>query len=76
MAHIRKFRKKWQAIIRRKGIKTITKSFVLKAECSRWAKQIEVKLDQDDKSIINFHLFFIYPKTEKLESLLIFLFRE
>ena len=44
--HIRKHRKKWQALIRRKGIKTITKSFISKAECSKWARNIERELDR------------------------------
>ena len=44
--HIRKHRKKWQALIRRKGIKTITKSFISKAECSKWAREIERELDR------------------------------
>ena len=44
--HVRKHYKKWQAVIRRKGIKTITKSFISKAECSKWARNIERELDR------------------------------
>ena len=44
--YVRKHYKKWQAVIRRKGIKTITKSFISKAECSKWARNIERELDR------------------------------
>ena len=44
--HVRKHYKKWQAVVRRKGIKTITKSFISKAECSKWARNIERELDR------------------------------
>ena len=44
--YVRKHYKKWQAVVRRKGIKTITKSFISKAECSKWARNIERELDR------------------------------
>ena len=44
--YVRKHYKKWQAVIRRKGIKTITKSFISKAECSKWARNVERELDR------------------------------
>ena len=46
--YVRKHYMKWQAVIRRKGIKTITKSFISKAECSKWARNIERELDRGD----------------------------
>ena len=44
--YVRKHYKKWQTLIRRTGIKTITKYFISKAECSKWARNIERELDR------------------------------
>jgi len=41
MANIRKHRDKWQAQIRLKGIKPITKSFVKRSDAMRWARAVE-----------------------------------
>jgi integrase len=43
--HVRKYKKKWQTIVRRKGHKTKIKSFVSKAEATKWGRSIERNLD-------------------------------
>lgn len=45
MATIRKLRGKWQAMVRRKGIPPRCKSFALKAEAERWARDLEGQVD-------------------------------
>lgn len=45
MATIRPMREKWQAIIRRKGYPTITKSFDLKKDAEKWARSQERLID-------------------------------
>ncbi len=44
MAHIRKHRKKWQAIVKRKNIR-VQKSFLRKLDASKWAYQIEAQIE-------------------------------
>ncbi|EJW21563.1 site-specific recombinase XerD [alpha proteobacterium IMCC14465] len=45
MATIRKHRGKWQAIVRRKGQGSASKTFHVKREAERWARNQELKLD-------------------------------
>lgn len=45
MATIRPMRGKWQAIVRRKGYPTITKSFELKKDAEKWARSQERLID-------------------------------
>ena len=40
----------YQVRIRRLGIKTITKSFMQRADAKRWARSMEAKLDRGDYS--------------------------
>ena len=40
----------WQAIIRRKGHKPVTKTFARKTDATRWAKDIEAKIDKGEYS--------------------------
>ena len=44
MAHIRKHRKKWQAIVKRKNIRA-QKSFLRKLDASKWAYKIEAQIE-------------------------------
>ena len=46
MAAIRIHGKKWQVRISRKGHKSIIKSFIIKQDAERWARQVEVELDK------------------------------
>ena len=46
MASIRQMRGKWQVLIRRKFAKHITKSFVLKSDAEKYAREIESKIDK------------------------------
>jgi hypothetical protein len=46
MASIRKNRGRWQAVIRKKFHPTATKSFLSKAEASRWTKGSELKIER------------------------------
>ena len=43
--HVRKHHKKWQAVVRRQGFKTLVKSFKSKAEASKWGRQQERNVD-------------------------------
>ena len=45
MATFRKRGSKWQAVVRRKGLPPLTKSFLTKANASLWARQIEHQAD-------------------------------
>ena len=45
MATIRKHRSKWQAIVRRKGVGSKSKTFNIKRDAQRWAREQELKLD-------------------------------
>ena len=47
MATIRKIRSKWQVLIRKHNLKSIYKTFILKEDAVRWAKETEVKVEQD-----------------------------
>ena len=51
MASIRKYKNKWQAQIRRKGHKSISKSFQYLKDAKRWARSMERKLDNGSSSI-------------------------
>ena len=44
MAHIRKHRKKWQAIVKRKNIRA-QKSFLRKLDASKWTYKIEAQIE-------------------------------
>lgn len=46
MATIRKLRGRWQAQVRRKGLKPRTKSFDTKADAEKWARNLETELDR------------------------------
>lgn len=46
MASITQINGKWRALIRRKGHKSICKTFATKAEAERFSRQIEAKIDQ------------------------------
>ena len=48
MASIRKRNGKWQVQVRRKGRRSVTKSFEQRADAQRWAHRIEVTLDARD----------------------------
>ena len=44
MANIRKFKKKWQAIVKRKNLR-VQKSFVRKSDASKWAYKTEAQIE-------------------------------
>ena len=44
MAHIRKLRRKWQAIVRKKKIVAI-KSFLRKGDATKWAYRTEAQIE-------------------------------
>lgn len=46
MATIRKLRGRWQAQVRRKGLKPRAKSFDTKADAEKWARNLETELDR------------------------------
>lgn len=46
MATIRKLRGKWQAQVRRKGIAPRAKSFDVKSDAEKWARNLEAELDR------------------------------
>jgi hypothetical protein len=46
MATIRKLRGRWQAQVRRRGMKPRAKSFDLKSEAERWARDLEGQVDK------------------------------
>ena len=46
MATIRQMRRKWQVLIRRKFAKHITKSFVLKSDAEKYAREKEAQIDK------------------------------
>ena len=50
MAHIRRVKRKtklsYQAIVRRVGFKTLTKSFASRMDAQKWARDIELNLDR------------------------------
>lgn len=45
MATVRKYRGKWEAQVRRKGFKTLSRTFETKGAASAWAKEVERELD-------------------------------
>jgi integrase len=46
MATIRKLRGRWQAMVRRKGLKPRARSFDAKADAERWARELETQVDR------------------------------
>ena len=58
MATLRKLRGRWQAQVRRRGMKPRAKSFDSKAEAERWARDLETQVDR----------FGAAPDTRLLES--------
>ena len=56
MAHIRKLRRKWQAIVRRGKI-VVAKSFWKKSEASQWAYKIESQIETGSYFFIFFKGF-------------------
>lgn len=46
MANIRKYRGRWVAQVRRKGIAPRCKSFDTKADAEKWARQLEAEVDR------------------------------
>ena len=46
MAHIRRKRNKWQVLIRKKFHKNIAKSFTLKEDAEKYARETEAKIDK------------------------------
>jgi integrase len=58
MATIRKLRGRWQAQVRRRGMKPRAKSFDSKSEAERWARDLETQVDR----------FGAAPDTKILES--------
>lgn len=58
MATIRKLRGRWQAQVRRRGMKPRAKSFDSKSEAERWARDLETQVDR----------FGAAPDTRLLES--------
>ncbi len=70
MASIRRKKHKWQAVIRRAGQPTISKSFISKTDARKWALGIEQKLDQGvcgvkDRSALNISLAAYLTRCEK-----------
>jgi len=50
MATIRKQRGKWQAIVRRKGMPHMARSFTKKGDAATWARQIETTAERQGLS--------------------------
>jgi integrase len=46
MATIRKLRKRWQAMVRRKGVPPRAKSFDKRSDAERWARELEAEVDR------------------------------
>mgnify|MGYP000600760292 FL=1 len=46
MATIRKLRGRWQAQVRRRGMKQRAKSFESKADAEKWARELESQVDR------------------------------
>lgn len=66
MASIRKYKSKWQAQIRRKGNKSISKSFLYRKDAETWARSMERELDTGSPTV-DLNLL----KTTSLANLLI-----
>jgi integrase len=54
MATFRQRNGKWQARVQKKGYQAVTKSFNIKSDAIKWAKQIEIELDKG--SFVNIQL--------------------
>ena len=46
MATIRKLRRRWQAQVRRRGMKPHCKSFDTKIDAEKWARELEAQVDR------------------------------
>jgi hypothetical protein len=46
MATIRKKRSKWQVQVRRKGMRPVSRTFLLHKDAEAWARQMEVQIDR------------------------------
>ena len=46
MAYIRRKRKKWQVLIRKRFVKNIAKTFVLKSDAEKYAREKESEIDK------------------------------
>ena len=51
MAHIRKHYKKWQAVVRRRGIR-VEKSFLRKGDATKWAYKVEAQIQIETGSYL------------------------
>ena len=65
MATIRKVRSKWQVLIRKHNLKPIYKTFILKEDAVRWARETEVKIEQ------GLYQDLTLAKTTKLKDVLV-----
>ena len=67
MATIRKLRRKWQAIVRKKKIHVI-KSFLRKGDATKWAYKVEAQIEtgsynfQEVLSKLSFHTTYVLDK--------------
>jgi integrase len=48
MATIRKKRNKWQVLVRRKGIRPVSRTFLSRKDAEAWARHMEVQIDRAD----------------------------
>lgn len=60
MATIKRLRRRWQAQVRRRGMKSRAKSFDTKLEAEKWARDLEAQVDR----------FGTAPDTKTLETTL------
>ena len=60
MATIRKIRRKWQAIVRRKKIH-VSKTFLKKGDARKWADKIEAQI-LVKSSLIHFEAIYQHPQ--------------
>ena len=60
MATIRKIRRRWQAIVRRKKIH-VSKTFLKKSDARKWADKIEVQI-LVKSSLIHFEAIYQHPQ--------------
>ncbi len=59
MATIRKIRRRWQAIVRRKKIQ-VSKTFWKKSDARKWADKIEAQIEAKLKYFICCAIIFVY----------------
>ncbi|MGC6504497.1 MAG: tyrosine-type recombinase/integrase, partial [Parvibaculales bacterium] len=53
MASIRKRGNKWQAQVRRDSARPVSRSFHLRADAERWARQVEAAIERGDRSALD-----------------------